>query len=63
MKMKGIKLTYIVDSPNMSDEEFEDQPEREYVLTESQIKKILEDHIPLSKGERIDWNNSWINGI
>jgi len=49
---------YIVDSENMTDAEFEDQPTQEFIIDKQALKSFIEDQVPRKQGQVIDWANS-----
>lgn len=44
--MSQIKVTFMVDSDSMSDEEYENQEEKTLIITEEMIKEMIMDEYP-----------------
>lgn len=44
--MSQIKVTFMVDSDNMSDEEYENQEEKTLIITKDMIKEMIMDEYP-----------------
>lgn len=61
--MKGLRITYIVDSENMSDSEYEDQKEKEVIITIDELKPYLERIIPLFGNQTVVWSDSSIDVV
>jgi hypothetical protein len=53
----SLKIIYILDNDEMSDEQFEDQPDRTFVLTEEMIIDVKEKYVKLEKGDSITINH------
>ena len=62
-KMKGIKVTYIVDSETMTDGEFQDQTEQNFIIDHQSLKSFIEDQVPRKAGQVIDWSYSSFEAI
>ena len=41
---KGIKVTFMIDKDSMSDEEYENQEEQTFIITEDEIKEMIKDN-------------------
>lgn len=39
-----LKITYLIDNDGMTDTEFENQPERELVVTSEMLKDLIREH-------------------
>ncbi len=56
MSKPVLTITYIVDNDFMTDNEFEDQPERKLIVTASMLEKLIEDNDPnIKNSDTIDW--------
>ena len=53
----SLKIIYIFDNDEMSDEQFENQPDRTFVLTEEMIIDVMEKYVDLKKGDSITINH------
>lgn len=52
----SLQIIYILDNDDMTDEQFEDQPDRTFVLTEEMIIDVMEKYVQLKKGDTIQVN-------
>jgi hypothetical protein len=52
-----IKVEYRLDSPHMSDEEWENQEERVFVITKDMIIDLIQDKVVLPEGTYVDTDN------
>ncbi len=57
----GIKVEYIINGDDMSDEEYEDQEEKTFTVTEDMIIEFMEDNISIPKGHEICRDNFYVN--
>jgi len=56
MSKPVLTITYIIDNASMTDNEFEDQPERKLIVTASMLEKLIEDNDPnIKNSDTIDW--------
>ena len=53
----SLKIIYILDNDEMSDEQFKDQPDRTFVLTEEMIIEVMKKYVDLKKGDSITINH------
>jgi len=56
-----IKVEYIVDEDDMTDEEYENQEEKTFIITEDMIIEFMEDNISIPKGHEICRDNFYVN--
>lgn len=54
--MKPIKIKYVIDSPSMSDEEFEDQEEKVFEITYSMIEDLIREHTNIRNDDSIPFD-------
>lgn len=56
-----LKIKYILYDDNMSDEEFENQDEKEFVLTQTELEMIIYRHLSGTEDVRIeDMKVEWV---
>lgn len=49
---KEIKITFMIDNDNMTDEQYENQQEQTFIITEDEIKEmIMDNHLGLNHKE------------
>jgi hypothetical protein len=48
-----INIKYIIDGDDMTDEEYENQEEREFIVTEDMLYDLVNEHVVLGKDEWI----------
>lgn len=48
-----IKVEYYIDNDDLSDEEFENQEPKEFIITKDMIIDLLYDHVKMNKGDTI----------
>jgi hypothetical protein len=58
-----IKVTFVFESDNITDEEYYNQPEQEFYITEEMIIDLIEDYMVIPKGFEIDLDTLTINKI
>ena len=60
----NLKVTYILDSKDMTDEEFELQPDLEVTILKNELEEMIIEYLqnnhPLPKGNIIDRDNIYI---
>jgi len=61
--MKGLKITYSVDSADMTDEQYEDQIDKVFTIGIERLRQMIENEVPTNKGEHIEWAYSDIKVI
>ena len=52
--MKGVKVTYITDRESWTDNEFEDQEEKEFIIDIDMITELLRQNTNFYEDERLD---------
>jgi hypothetical protein len=63
MSKKILKVEYILDGDEMSDEEYENQKEKEFFITEDMIIDLMKESITLKRGQYICEDNLFITKI
>jgi hypothetical protein len=58
-----IKVTFVFESDNITDEEYYNQPEQEFYITEEMIIDLIEDYRVIPEGFEIDLDTLTINKI
>jgi hypothetical protein len=58
-----IKVTFVFESDNITDEEYYNQPEQEFYITEEMIIDLIEDYMVIPEGFEIDLDTLTINKI
>jgi hypothetical protein len=58
-----IKVTFVFESDGMSDEEYYNQTEQEFYITEEMIIDLIEENFIIPKGKDIDYQTLTINKI
>jgi hypothetical protein len=58
-----IKVTFVFESDNITDEEYYNQPEQEFYITEDMIIDLIEDYRVIPEGFEIDLDTLTINKI
>jgi hypothetical protein len=58
-----IKVTFVFESDNITDEEYYNQPEQEFYITEEMIIDLIEDYMVIPEGIEIDLDTLTINKI
>jgi hypothetical protein len=58
-----LKVQFFIENDKMTDEEYQNQDEKEFIITESMIRDIVEQNVELGKGNRLCENNFYINKI
>lgn len=48
-----IKIEYYIDSDDMSNEEFEDQPPKEFIITEDMIQELIHKHTNIKPSDSV----------
>jgi hypothetical protein len=61
--MKGLKITYSVDSESMTNMEYEDQEDRTFSISLERLRHLIESELPLKTGEHVEWQYSDIDII
>ena len=49
-----IKVTFVFESDNITDEEYYNQPEQEFYITEEMIADLIEEYMVIPEGFEID---------
>jgi hypothetical protein len=49
-----IKVTFVFESDDITDEEYYNQPEQEFYITEEMIADLIEDYMVIPEGFEID---------
>lgn len=56
-----LKISYILDDENMTDEEFENQEQKEFILTQTDLEIIVYRHLSGTEDVRIeDMKVEWV---
>lgn len=55
-----IKINYVIERDDMTDEEYENQEEQEFIVTEDMLYELVKENISLGKGEEICWENFYV---
>ena len=63
MKKPVIKIEYRLESDLMTDEEYENQEEKTFIVTEEMLYNLVEENVILEEGYSIDDVNFYINKI
>lgn len=51
---KVLKIKYILEDDNMTDEEFENQEQKEFILTQTELEMIIYRHLSGTEDVRIE---------
>ena len=54
----GLRVVYILESDDMTDGEYEDQEEQEFVISDDLVKSLIERYTIVKDGHYIDWGVS-----
>lgn len=55
-----LRIEYFVESDEMTDEEYNDQEYREFIVTESMLRELVENNLSLKQNERVDDVNFFV---
>jgi len=55
-----IKINYIIEKDDMTDEEYENQEEREFIVTKDMLYELVNEHVSLGKDETICSENFYV---
>ena len=58
-----MKVEYRFDNDNMSDEEYSNQEEMEFIITKDMIIELMHNHIKLENGNSICEENLYVSKI
>lgn len=60
MKKRVIKIEYLIEDPNMSDDEYENQEFKDFYITEEMLYDIVCENTDLKPGQEISTDNFFI---
>jgi len=64
MSKQILSVTYVIDDDSMTDAEFEEQPERTIIITESMIRDLVEqEDITIKPGQTVNPDNFFITKL
>jgi len=64
MSKQILSVTYVIDDDSMTDAEFEGQPERTIIITESMIRDLVEqEDITIKPGQTVNPDNFFITKL
>lgn len=55
-----IKINYVIESDGMTNEEYENQEEREFIISKDMLYELVQENVTLNKGEEISYQNFWV---
>jgi len=55
-----IKISYVIERDDMTDKEYENQKEREFIVTKDMLYDLVSEHVALGKDEWICSDNFYI---
>lgn len=63
MDRPAIKIVYRFDSDDMSDDEYENQEEKTFIVTKQMLHDLMYEHVVCEPGETIDDVNFYVSII
>jgi len=61
MAFQDIKVEYMYTSEDMTDEEYNDQDEQTFIITQDMIYELVRQHVKIPEGKEICQDNFYYN--